>query len=616
MRLILRTMLTVTAGLFALSACGGGSSSSSHADGSSLNVRALWQQPAQIAGFGIAALSPNGGFGPTLPRAVKVVTITVDVAGTARCVAVDPHNVPIDPASGQRLLVLHGLPGGPATVTLAGFPSDPSRVGPACEGLRFETPSFRSDPKPVDIIPGTRTDAGDILVFAVPFLLHIDPQPADAPPDLVDPATVRFVVADAVTGVARPVNVIVRQNGTDAAFTGPTVFTACDDAGATPCSDGGDLAVTGFRVAFGPEILPLVNGPAEIDIQATNLDQPPRTLDFSYAVVVVTGPVTPTVPPTPTTSAVPIDTPTATATTTTTPEITITPGPVGSVSGTVINCLTGIPRPATVELLEPINLQTTAGADGLFHFSNVPFGAFRVHAVAQGAITSELSGTLDAANPDATVTLALCPTQSAGLRIVLTWGSAPPAPADLDAHFRGPAPLTSVAGAPVEFHLYFANDSITFANQSVATLDIDNQRFVGPETQTLSALTAGTYRYCVHDFSDRNDPGTMGIANSGAQVQLFLDNEQVGTFSAPSGRGSTWEVFRIDTTQTPPVITAVGTLSDEVDPNRVCRSVDDADGDGLTAAQESALGTDPNNFDTNGNGNSDGQDVIDGHSPL
>lgn len=56
-----------------------------------------------------------------------------------------------------------------------------------------------------------------------------------------------------------------------------------------------------------------------------------------------------------------------------------------------------------------------------------------------------------------------------------------------------------------------------------------------------------------------------------------------------------------------------GTISD---PGGVGFNPLDVDGDGLTTAQETAAGTNPNNPDTDGDGVNDGQEVIDGTDPL
>jgi len=330
-----------------------------------------------------------------------------------------------------------------------------------------------------------------------------------------------------------------------------------------------------------------------------------------------TAAATATSSPTPSNTATATATPSPTPSDTATPTATATPA-VGVIQGKVVNCLTGAPiGGATVQPVEPMIGGVVSGVDGLFRLADVPFGNFALNTLANGFIDARVTGTLTPARPDQQLTIALCPTGGAGLRIVLTWSSGAPAPADLDAHLRGPAPGTSVANQPVDFHLDFANPTITFPIDGGATLDIDSSRFSGPETETVDQLIAGIYHFCVHDFTDRLASGSQGLTNSDARVRVFLGDAQQAEFLVPSGSGNVWDVFRLDTTQQVPVVIPVNSFTDEVDRERVCRRPDDTDGDGLTDVQEvEVVGTDPTNPDTNANGISDGQDVINGTNPL
>jgi hypothetical protein len=573
-------MVLTTVTLLTLAACGGGTGS--QPPNGSLSMRALWEQSATHSQRGTARAA-HGGFGPTIPASVRTVVIKFQSAAEPlpRCVAVDPTTTPIDPTTGQRLVVLRQLPGGPGTVTISGFATDVATATEICQGLRFNTPSFSSNSQPVEIVPGTRTDAGDIDVFALPFPLENTLHP---PPDssTATPVTIDFTLAAAtVEGVGgidpQSITIDFTQGGGSVESNVEPTLTTCDDVAGPPCSPNGTLGVAGFVVQSMP--LALDPGAATIYIHADIIGGD-RPLDFTYTFTVLTP-------------------------------------AAGVVEGTVVDCLTGRPiAAATVEAVDPQLAPVASDANGHFRIESVPFGSFALNATATGFIDSRVTGTLTPANPDEQLTIALCPTGGTALRIVLTWGSGPPAPADLDAHLRGPAPGTMVAGAPVEFHLDFANPTITFPVSGGATLDIDSTKFSGPETDTVDQLISGTYHFCVHDFSDRLSTGSPGLANSDARVRVFLGNEQNAEFLVPSGAGNVWDVFRIDTTGQVPAIVPVNTLTDESDRERVCRRPDDTDGDGLTDAQEAVLGTAPNNPDTNANGISDGQDVIDGTNPL
>lgn len=120
------------------------------------------------------------------------------------------------------------------------------------------------------------------------------------------------------------------------------------------------------------------------------------------------------------------------------------------------------------------------------------------------------------------------------IRIVLTWGENP---FDLDSHLTGPDGVD-------RFHMYFVNQNpIPSVN-----LDVDDVFSFGPETTTISTLSAGTYRYSVHNYSDQSTNGTVGINSSPTQVEVYDENGLVKTYTAPTasnGDGNTWRVFEV-----------------------------------------------------------------------
>ena len=288
----------------AVTGCGGGSSSGG--SGGSLNFRPVWEQRGlqpEVVGQRASSF-PRGSFGPNLPAAVKTIRITFDSdAGQRCCLAVDPTQLPIDPNSGRRFLVLADLASGGATVGLAGFatdfaptdaavtacPSDPPGAGQSCDPTRVAAPSFLSDGQRVNIIGGAENDAGDIPVYAVPFVLNLAP---DAGSNVVNPVAVTFTVADAASGIdAQSVRVDVMQNNQSAPNAALTL-TPCDDSGANLCSVDGALRVAGFQVVRAPQTLQV--GTVGVHVQARNLAATPRTLDLSYQFGVQNGPATPT----------------------------------------------------------------------------------------------------------------------------------------------------------------------------------------------------------------------------------------------------------------------------------------------------------------------------------
>jgi parallel beta-helix repeat protein len=300
------TIFAVTVGVLGALGCGGSSGGS----GGSLNFRPVWEQRGlRSAGAAVSGQSTSltrGSFGPNLPAAVKTVRISFDSdAGLHCCLGVDPTQLPIDPVSGRHFLVLDQLPAGGATIGLAGFPvnfapianpedacpTDPAGAGQACDATRVAPASFLSDPQRVSILGGTETSAGDIPVFAVPFVFNLNP---DVGGNTVNPVSATFTVADAASGIdSQSVSYDIAGAGS-----ATLTLTACDDGTNTTCSSGGALQVVGFKVVGQGQTLPL--GDAAAHIGARNLATTPRTLDFSYTFSVVMALPTPTPTGTPT----------------------------------------------------------------------------------------------------------------------------------------------------------------------------------------------------------------------------------------------------------------------------------------------------------------------------
>jgi parallel beta-helix repeat protein len=172
--------------LLGLASCGGGGGSSGAGGSGGLNFRALWQSSGGGAARAISSVRSGQtectGFGSSIPSSVRTVRISFDSsAGQSCCLAIAPGDVPID-STGHGALVLGTLPGGLATVVIAGFATDfapappgitqlcdtsPAGVAQPCDTNRDADPNFLSDPHSVTIQPGVITDAGDICVAAV-----------------------------------------------------------------------------------------------------------------------------------------------------------------------------------------------------------------------------------------------------------------------------------------------------------------------------------------------------------------------------------------------------------------------------------------------------------------
>jgi hypothetical protein len=71
------------------------------------------------------------------------------------------------------------------------------------------------------------------------------------------------------------------------------------------------------------------------------------------------------------------------------------------------------------------------------------------------------------------------------------------------------------------------------------------------------AERAGTYRYSVHDYTNRGSDSSTALANSGAQVHVYRGASLVQTFNVPSGGGTLWTVFELSGS----AITPINTMS-------------------------------------------------------
>jgi hypothetical protein len=223
-------------------------------------------------------------------------------------------------------------------------------------------------------------------------------------------------------------------------------------------------------------------------------------------------------------------------------------GGTGSVSGTVRNALNGQGvADMAIALREGINVtsgpvvvSTTTASDGTYSFTNLDAGSYTAEVSAAGYNTTYFTvlcvGGTETADQDATVTPVL-PTGE--IRIILTWGDTPQ---DLDSHLTGP--LTD----ETRFHMYYP---LAETNQGspwpeYVKLDLDDVTSYGPETTTIYQVFDGTYRFSVHDYTNRNSTSSTALSNSSAQVRVYSGSDLINTFNVPAGSaGTVWTVFEI-----------------------------------------------------------------------
>jgi hypothetical protein len=229
--------------------------------------------------------------------------------------------------------------------------------------------------------------------------------------------------------------------------------------------------------------------------------------------------------------------------------------PQGDASGIITDAFDGIPLPgASLALRAGVNTfsgttiaSTTTDALGAYSFVDLDVGYYTAEVTLAGYIPSFFTLVVVGGEANGGQNFSIAPVGSGDLtRIVLTWGLNP---SDLDSHLTGPA----VGGE--RFHVYFANRSEVVGTDTYAELDVDDVTSYGPETISIYEQIAGTYRYSVHDFSNRNAISSSALANSGAQVRVFRGANLVATFNVPAGAGTLWTVFELTGTGIVPINT-------------------------------------------------------------
>jgi uncharacterized protein (TIGR03437 family) len=232
----------------------------------------------------------------------------------------------------------------------------------------------------------------------------------------------------------------------------------------------------------------------------------------------------------------------------------------GAVAGTVVNALTVAPlvgATVTLQLGSGGSTRTaTTNASGQYSFYIVNNGSYNVTAAANGFITTTQTSTVTGAQTLNANFALTQPLQASQYRVIVTWQTA----IDLDAHLTGPK------SGGTRFHVWW-NDTTDLLTPSTALLDLDNAN-PGPETLTFTPAATGTYRFSLHNYTDRDALGNARLAQAGAIVRVYRGNQQVAVFTAPSGGGTLWKVFEINNGQ----LTAVNQVADEVDASNIKNS--------------------------------------------
>jgi len=196
----------------------------------------------------------------------------------------------------------------------------------------------------------------------------------------------------------------------------------------------------------------------------------------------------------------------------------IVPGD-SSVSGHIINAVTGEKLSGVTTQLH-VDENGVPGAvvasqesdeNGLYHYSNIAAGAYFISAFHVGYIDNHRLVFLNANSHLTDLDIPLSPVLADNeIRIILTWNGSP---GDLEAH------LTAPSDSGCRYHCYYFDKDIPTAN-----LDLDDRDGFGPETITITDKVSGTYRYYVHDFTNRYRNGRWH-SYSGAIVKVFMVTE-------------------------------------------------------------------------------------------
>jgi len=236
------------------------------------------------------------------------------------------------------------------------------------------------------------------------------------------------------------------------------------------------------------------------------------------------------------------------------PKSTATGADTGSISGIILDATNSNPVDSLLLKIRS-GINTEAGiviqdvntdSLGRYKFSGLEAGNYTIEVTGEGYITMFFTviciGGQENPNQNESITPVLNDNE---IRIILTWTEDPK---DLDAHLTGPRPDGG------RFHVWYREKVYIDTNASnqvltFAELDLDDLSSYGPETVTIYNQIDGTYRFSVHNYTNRSDSSSTALSNSEAQVRIYKGSGLLETFNVPTNKGGTlWTVFEMNGT--------------------------------------------------------------------
>ncbi|MFH1265119.1 MAG: carboxypeptidase regulatory-like domain-containing protein, partial [Planctomycetota bacterium] len=209
-----------------------------------------------------------------------------------------------------------------------------------------------------------------------------------------------------------------------------------------------------------------------------------------------------------------------------------------ALSGRIVSALDGEPVSGAEVRIGGTELSEQTDTKGNFRIVGIPEGSQKIEVAAAGYASRQFERELNDGMETA-YQVALKPKAEGGnIRIALDWDEESE---DLDAHLEGPLPKGG------KFHIDRHHPG-TDETKGVVALMADDEAKGGPETVEVAKVVPGTYRYFVHDFSNRHDPAGKGLARSGAQVTVSYGGESYRFRPKTKEKGNLWDVCTIEVT--------------------------------------------------------------------